>query len=102
MPVAVICQSGKTSVRLRENSAGRQFRCPKCQGVIPGQGGPPPKKSVVRPAAQFDPGFVDSAEQPPANLPIDPPPISSAAREATRETYNPFADDRTEDEEEET
>jgi hypothetical protein len=55
----------------------------------------------VRPADALDPGFVDAPDDPTVNQPIDQPlPISPAAREATRESYNPFADGTDEEEDE--
>jgi len=55
----------------------------------------------MRPAETFDPGFVDAPDDPNLSQPIDQPlPISPAARQATRETYNPFADGTDEEEDE--
>jgi hypothetical protein len=56
----------------------------------------------VRSAGELESGLVDVSEDSQLNPPDEQPlPISPAARQATREDYNPFADG-TEAEEEET
>jgi len=101
MSVSVTCPSCSARVRLPDDSAGKKFRCPKCKGVIPGQGfAPAAKTPVVRSTDRVDSGLVDESEVAQTTPPDEQPlPISSAARQASRESFNPFAGGNDEDEE---
>jgi hypothetical protein len=91
MPIPVVCPSCNSPVRLPDNAAGKRFRCPKCQGVIPGPASMPAKPAVVRPPEQSDVGIVDTPTNPAENpLFEEPAPISSQARKAAQPDFNPF------------
>lgn len=91
MPVSAACPTCQARVRIPDDSAGRRFRCPKCQGVIAGVA-----KTIV---SEIVPDFIDAQEQPgDQELDEQPGAISAAARASLREAYNPF-DDGSEEEE---
>jgi hypothetical protein len=93
MPIPVVCPSCNSRVLLPDNAAGKRFRCPKCQGVIPGPVTPAANQSVIRPHDQTDTGFVDTPADPAANpLFEEPAPISPLARKAVQPEFNPFDD----------
>jgi hypothetical protein len=93
MPIPVVCPSCNSQVRLPDNAAGKRFRCPKCQGAIPGPAASAAKQSVIRPHDQTDTGFVDSPADPAESKPFEgPAPISSLARKAVQPDFNPFDD----------
>jgi hypothetical protein len=96
VPIAISCPSCARRVRLPDDAAGRRFRCPNCHGVIPT---PAAKRPVIRPEDEIDSGFVDESAGPNASMLDDAPtPITSIARKAAREEFNPFAEPGDEEE----
>jgi hypothetical protein len=87
-----MCQS---RVRLPDDAAGKKFRCPKCKGTIAVKGAVPPPQPLVQRGAMSATGFTDAPHDPTIEgiLPVsDPVPLSSLAKKAIFDEFNPFDD----------
>ncbi|MCO6458213.1 MAG: hypothetical protein J5I93_23150 [Pirellulaceae bacterium] len=79
MPIEFACPSCRTTLRVPDDSAGKQARCPKCNAVIPVPGGAaaapgefsPPRPSPSSPSPPSSPSSEPSAGPSPA--PAYPP-----------------------------
>ncbi len=83
MPMVIACPTCKTGMQLPDNSAGKQFRCPKCQNVFTaGAGAPAPAAVGAAVGAAGGAAVATRPAAPPASRPatptVAPPPTTTA------------------------
>lgn len=94
MPISIACPLCQSRVRLPDDAAGKKFRCPKCKGTISVKA-PAPPKPLIQSDSVFATGFTDAPHDSTVEgiLPVsEPVPLSSLAKKAIFDEFNPFDD----------
>jgi len=76
MPVHIICDQCRATLALKEEYAGRQVRCPKCQHVLTAPGEPAAAQVTATPPAPRPPVSTNTTAAPPLPPPFVPVPTT--------------------------